>query len=522
MNKIIVGMTIVTILVLAISSFVIVNQVTGAAVATCTSSDGWHNYNIPGRTIGLSYDGKTQLNVVDTCRPDGRLQEFDCIITSGGQNTGKVEEINYPDGIDCNSVILGTVCRKIVENGVFGGACKKACSDSDGGSPFIKGTRVCDGAYDEEDKCFVHESSSSDSASRYAKECSGSKCLLHEYYCKDGQCMMDYANCINGCKDGACLQTTSCSDPDGRDILTKSDCKAPGYPAVSDGCSPDKTKVIEYTCNQNNLCASEWISCPAGKTCSDGACKSISTPTCTDSDGLNYENYGHVSGIQNGQLYDSWDECTSTMMLKEKTCAGVNPSHIFKNCNTLGKTCGNGKCTSSTRSCSASVVCPSGQACINGQCVCPSGYVQSSDGVCRKNGKTCSDPDSSWGKTGEKGSVIDTQTSWQGYIWTDYCDGRALIEFYCDSSDNVQLSKVDCTHGCVNGLCSPQCYDIDGGKNIVVLESIYLNGELKGKDYCFGKGSSVGGKQVNVNYVKEFYCSNNQVVSEDIQSPCPA
>ncbi len=194
--------------------------------SSCTSSDGWHNYAAPGRTIGLSYDGKTPLNVVDTCRLDSKLQEFDCLIKNG-QNTGRIEEVNYPNGIDCNSVIPGTTCKTVNENGVTGGACKSPyCTDSDdinkqlpapinnpnvistyGYNPSVRDTTKGVGAYDhtpfeDSDQCYSEQGTT-------ASSCVGSKCKLNEIYCAQWPAGMTRGYytlyCPKGCYDGICI-----------------------------------------------------------------------------------------------------------------------------------------------------------------------------------------------------------------------------------------------------------------------------------------------------------------------------
>jgi len=89
---------------------------------------------------------------------------------------------------------------------------------------------------------------------------------------------------------------------------------------------------------------------------------------------------------------------------------------------------------------------------------CPSGYTCEADNVCRKGGRTCTESGDSGKDYDTKGTVVDTQTFWEGYQWRDGCEGNTLIEFYC-SNDNVELERYTCPNGCDNGVCksAPRC-----------------------------------------------------------------
>ncbi len=64
-----------------------------------------------------------------------------------------------------------------------------------------------------------------------------------------------------------------------------------------------------------------------------------------------------------------------------------------------------------------------------------------------------------------KGEVDDSETSWIGSHWTDSCEDGKIIEFFCDSNDNVQLVEHECEYGCTDGACNadfiPTCTETD-------------------------------------------------------------
>ncbi len=298
-NKIIISVIVVLVAFITIGSIFTVNTikengVTGAATATCTSSDGFRNYYAPGRTIGLSYDGKTQLNVIDTCRPDGKLQEFDCLSNSQGFLTGRIEEVNYPNGFSCP---LGMTCQTVTENFVTGGACKPkyTCTDSDGDINLGKqGKITINSGWTDIDIC-----GSSSMSGEEPKE------ILNEFFCpKEG---MDYAKIVYPRKFSmtthkygsvivlsqitvellpteSCINReikVTCTDSDNGKNYEKEGTCTDSTGTFTDSCANTQNgRIIEYYCDAGK-CKPKFASCPAHSGCkNNNACRS--TPKTCD------------------------------------------------------------------------------------------------------------------------------------------------------------------------------------------------------------------------------------------------
>jgi hypothetical protein len=191
--------------------------------------------------------------------------------------------------------------------------------------------------------------------------------------------------------------------------------------------SPGRSQGIAQCCNWNE--ASGYSGCvdigpePDAETCTE-----------TGDSGIDYDTKGIVTDTETSWVGSQWTDVCTGDQLTEFFCDSNDDVQLVEHDCDYG--CENGVCLEE----------------IECDPECPDGYICEDDGVCRLYGYgvTCShqgDVDSYY----MKGSVIDTQTHWIGYQWTDSCDISTgeLTEFYCDESiDDVALFYYDCEHGC--------------------------------------------------------------------------
>ncbi|MBU1975089.1 MAG: hypothetical protein KKG59_01655 [Nanoarchaeota archaeon] len=164
-----------------------------------------------------------------------------------------------------------------------------------------------------------------------------------------------------------------------------------------------------------SIFASWW-----GRYCSD---------SCEDSDGgIEYEIWGEVSGLENGEYYHIPDGCTphDPIYQNERYCDGVSPMTDSHTCDIM---------------------------CYNGECINDFGVCIDSDGSDSYNrGKV----------NGWYIALNGTNTTYD--IW-DHCGANAVVEMLCDYP-NPTYDIIECAYGCENGACLEmeiQCEDTDGG-----------------------------------------------------------
>jgi hypothetical protein len=172
---------------------------THAAAISCADSDGGQNYAVAGVASGPygNYRGRGG-SFKDTCVSTTTLREFYCTV-----------------GIKNYILAKDFQCQYGCLNGACQAAPAPACSDSDGGKVYnLKGTVLGNYAngtsYFAIDQCAkINASSSRD----IVNECAGAGCVLQEASCLSGTSTIGHQvtdfNCSFGCKDGACLATTS-------------------------------------------------------------------------------------------------------------------------------------------------------------------------------------------------------------------------------------------------------------------------------------------------------------------------
>ncbi|MEK7652864.1 MAG: hypothetical protein AAB358_00050 [Patescibacteria group bacterium] len=151
--------------------------------------------------------------------------------------------------------------------------------------------------------------------------------------------------------------------------------------------------------------------------------------------------------------------------------------------------------------------CPSGKSCVDGACMIP----------CVNSDVSTSTPD---GRNYEQqGTISGQDSSGVAASGTDSCVGSQIKEYYC--SNNIVTSEtVPCPTGktCQNGACvSIPCTDSDVSSEYPNGRNYLTQGTISGVDsssaVASGTDSCVGGQ------IKEYYCSNNLVISETINCP---
>jgi hypothetical protein len=104
--------------------------------------------------------------------------------------------------------------------------------------------------------------------------------------------------------------------------------------------------------------------------------------------------------------------------------------------------------------------------------------------------------------------------------------GLYIKEGYCDEGE-LKIERNSCPNGCLDGVCrgTAACEDTDGGKNYVVkgtASGSSAGGWANIADTCIEDVVATTGVITPIassNYLKETFCSGNQIVSEVVQCP---
>lgn len=130
---------------------------------------------------------------------------------------------------------------------------------------------------------------------------------------------------------------------------------------------------------------------------------------------------------------------------------------------------------------------------------CPAGYTCDS-GECEP--APCSDSDGGIVSSEMGVAVAGMETE------SDSCSSESkLTEYYCAADGTIASEEISCPSGqvCVSGECTePTCVDTDGGIEISEAGTAE-KGELSSSDSCVGAAE-----------VKEYYCENGEIASENI------
>jgi len=388
------------------------------------------------------------------------------------------------------------------------GQCKSqpvvTCQDSDGKDIYTSGTVTYNGQ----------------TFSDYCEPYSAGIQKVLEYYCdgdklasSDFDCPLNYT-----CLNGRCTQpsaSTECKDSDGQDIYTKGTVEFNGSFYI-DMCSGDTT-VIEHYCGTDNQIKYFQQNCPSGYKCVDGACKqgNIST-TCTETD--NGKN-PYLKGITTDATGSYVDKCSSdgsklyeyycvfdsanleeisapqNYVCKDGAFVEANPSSSCSdsdgglNIFAKGTVNENGKLSTDECTCGGSRVkeysCYKGMTAVSEE-YCPTGYT-CKDGACVEGSSSaaCNDTD------GGKNFSVKGSTSFGGNVYTDFCNGSSVVEYYCQDSQGYSTT-YNCPYGCSDGIClaggsTVSCKDSDGD-NPDVKGTVIYNGKSY-TDYCINNTS---------------------------------
>ncbi len=209
-----------------------------------------------------------------------------CMTDSGSTYCGQ----KTPNGCYCDKNCVSyqdccsdyeSVCKSNIISGMVAGEEKVGCLDSDGGQNYYQQGTVNSGGTTATDFCWNYGDYDS---SQYGS-CEGNLlgCVLVEHSCKNGQQYKEKYQCPNGCKDGACVTTTT--------ISTKPQCKynyncpqikcikapCPQYKCVNGQCvtgDPQPTISEEVKCVFEGFTTAQTCSSSTGQSCTGslGAC----------------------------------------------------------------------------------------------------------------------------------------------------------------------------------------------------------------------------------------------------------
>ncbi|MBN2121521.1 hypothetical protein JW721_00475 [Candidatus Micrarchaeota archaeon] len=133
---------------------------------------------------------------------------------------------------------------------------------------------------------------------------------------------------------------------------------------------------------------------------------------------------------------------------------------------------------------------------------CPAGYT-CNDGACEP--APCSDSDGGIVSSEMGVAVSGMETK------SDSCASESkLTEYYCAADGTIASEEISCPSGqvCSDGECvEPTCEDSDGGIEISEAGTTE-KGSLSNSDSCVGSA-----------VVKEYYCENGAIASENIDCP---
>lgn len=290
---------------------------------------------------------------------------------------------------------------------------------------------------------------------------------------------------------------STCSDSDyGKDIFTQGTITY-GALKKKDTCV-NSTAVVEYTCAKDKSIS--VISCPAGYTCTQGACKftttntsaNVTPATCQDTDAKSYFVKGAVFSA--GKNYV--DYCSGFDKVNEYYCDGTKVSTV-------------------------DYTCPTNYVCDDGKCVEQFTSCTESDGGKDPNTQGTTD-----GKFAGKTVISET----------DFCaSSDQVLEFYCDGN-NVLDVVIDCKPGescaagrCVKGSAPPPpktCTETDGGFDLNQVGTT-SNSTVSKTDVCLSNISlreyeclsgSIGSSDVNCAVGQS--CMNGECVNTTLPATC--
>jgi hypothetical protein len=238
--------------------------------------------------------------------------------------------------------------------------------------------------------------------SEYYDQCIDTTTVL-EYYCEDNEVESVELSCLSNqvCVDARC--DDKCIDTDNEDPTKKGITKK-GKLSYPDNCA-SSTSVKEYDCFSPTRVIYTEVECQSDEFCDFE--KGICTPKyCVDSDGgLIISSAGYATDA----FATKYDECKDDTQVSEAYCNNDNEA-VF-----------------------TVLPCPIGTPCIEGEC--PSCY--DSDGGLNE---------------AEQGTVNHI-----GTLFTDFCTGNTLTEYYCIDTATYSSKSTPCdtNEECKDGACTP-------------------------------------------------------------------
>lgn len=347
---------------------------------------------------------------------------------------------------------------------------------------------------------------------------------LLEYYCQEfenGDYLVEYYNCPDGCKDGACLKTEpscgnhKCEDPevglpcesqwgpkciycpedcdhcvetDNGDIYTQGSVTYNWQENILDICFKDSRELSRpelYNTLSESYCAEErgintggagskTVECEFG--CENGAClrTEVSYPSCVDSDsGINPEVQGTTKYLKIAKV----DQCVDATRGLVRECTGKDCRLYEYYCNE-----GNQGLTPDQPITFNSVICPIG--CKDGSCIECQGCLK--DNKCYETG------------------VV---------LGTEYCNKDRVFQTLKGVGANC-LEDYECKiNRCYNGVCRPEC---DG---CFEENKCLPYGTRTSNQFCDIKGTMQDLKDEQIECRNSYECKSNLCVDNECIEP---
>jgi hypothetical protein len=250
-----------------------------------------------------------------------------CVTPIGNSITGAV----VSSDIECTQVMPKSYCRE------------KTCTDSDSGlNYYLKGSIKYNQGMVADDSCTLVVNNVESPVS----SCSGANCNVREYSCEDSNVVAQPFHCLNGCKDGACIEKNECSgDSDCPQLACPAceagvGCSCPNYFCVSGecerGCQADsECRSGEFCYRAAGFChdaGNGLVSCPTGIL--QPICKELVCTTDTDCGIGKYCYQPRMPDCPAGLA------CTQAMPVAY--CANTTYSWVNGSYGACSKTCGSG------------------------------------------------------------------------------------------------------------------------------------------------------------------------------------
>ncbi len=249
-----------------------------------------------------------------------------------------------------------------------------------------------------------------------------------------------------------------------------------------------------------------------------------SSPVKDNSQEIQCVNECSVKGIKrcSGSAYQICENYDEDLCLEWSSTINCPSNAICQDGNCIQQKCSDG---TSYNQCSTNkpLYCDNGSL-INkcSICGCPSGEESQSDESCAiVEVITCTDSD------GGINEWVDGKTTYESGLHRDSCEGTdtdyikwtTLQEWYCTSDGVAKYEFIECSNGCIDGVCKKStgndsstgviCVDSDNGKDYYTYGNVeHSDGSATAADYC--ESGTV---------LKENYCDNGYYAYEFYTCP---